>query len=177
MTQSDSPASAQATVPAGTYRLDPERSTVRADAKAMFGLFTVHGTFRLRKGEVVVADDPTQSTVRAVVEAGSYASGNSTRDSDVISAGLLDAKGYPEITFEGTEVRQEGADWIVSGQVTAHGTSVPAEFRVHEAGMDDGAAKFRVTARLERASFGVTKKKGMVGATVHVAIDAVGVPA
>jgi polyisoprenoid-binding protein YceI len=31
----------------GTYTLDPERTTIRADVKAMFGLMTVHGTFRL----------------------------------------------------------------------------------------------------------------------------------
>ena len=39
------------TIPAGapapgTYTLDPERTTIRADVKAMFGLMTVHGTFR-----------------------------------------------------------------------------------------------------------------------------------
>jgi polyisoprenoid-binding protein YceI len=175
MTQPDSPASAQAAVPAGTYRLDPERCTVRADAKAMFGLFTVHGTLRLRSGEIVVADDPTASTVRASVDAASYASGNATRDKDITSANFLDAQAHPEITFEGTEVRQDGTDWIVSGEVTAHGTSAPAEFRVREAAMDNGAARFRVTTRLERASFGITKKKGMVGATVDVAIDAVAV--
>jgi hypothetical protein len=36
--------------PPGTYALDPERTTVRADVKAMFGLITVHGTFRLQEG-------------------------------------------------------------------------------------------------------------------------------
>ena len=32
----------------GTYILDPERTTIRADVKAMFGVMTVHGTFRLQ---------------------------------------------------------------------------------------------------------------------------------
>ena len=32
----------------GTYTLDPERTTIRADVKAMFGLTTVHGSFRLQ---------------------------------------------------------------------------------------------------------------------------------
>jgi polyisoprenoid-binding protein YceI len=175
MTQPDSPVSAQATIPPGTYRLDPERSTVRADTKAMFGLFTVHGTLRLRSGEITVADDPTSSGVQASVDAASYASGNATRDKDITSANFLDAEAFPEITFEGTEISQDGTDWIVSGEVTAHGTSVPAKFRVHEAAIDNGEARFQVTTRLERASFGVTKKKGMVGSTVDVAIDAVGV--
>jgi polyisoprenoid-binding protein YceI len=31
------------------------------------------------------------------------------------------------------------------------------------------------TATLDRTAFGVTKKKGMVGAAVHLAIDAVAV--
>jgi polyisoprenoid-binding protein YceI len=167
----------QTTPAPGSYRLDPERSTVRADVKAMFGLFTVHGRFRLRSGEIVIADDPAGSTVQAVVDAASYASGNAKRDSDVTSAALIDAKAHPDITFAGTEVRQQGADWVVSGSVTAHGTSVPAEMRVHEAAVQDGAARFRVSTQLDRNSFGVTGKKGMVGATVNVVIEAVGVPA
>lgn len=177
MTQPDSPASAQATVPPGTYRLDPERSTVRADVKGMFGLFTVHGTFRLRSGEITVAADPAQSRVQASVDAASYASGNAARDKDITSANFLDVEAHPEITFEGSQVRQDGSAWVVSGEVAARGTSVPTEFRVHEAALDGGSARFHVTATMERASFGVTKKKGMVGATVQVAIDAVGEPA
>ncbi|MGH3157600.1 MAG: YceI family protein [Streptosporangiaceae bacterium] len=167
----------QTTPAPGNYRLDPERSTVRADVKAMFGLITVHGTFRLRSGEIVVAADPAGSTVQVVVDAGSYASGNAKRDTDVMSATLIDAKAHPDITFAGTEVRQDGGDWVVSGPVTAHGTSVAAKLRVHEVAMENGAARFRVTTQLDRASFGVTGKKGMVGATVNVTIDAVGVPA
>ena len=42
---------------------------------------------------------------------------------------------------------------------------------------EDGAARFRATARLDRTSFGVTKKKGMVGRTVDLVIEAVAQPA
>jgi polyisoprenoid-binding protein YceI len=162
---------------AGTYRLDPQRSTVRADVKAMFGLFTVHGKLQLQSGEIVVADDPAGSSVSASIDAGSYDSGNGKRDKDVKAATLLDAQAYPDITFEGAQVRPDGAGWVVSGSVTAHGTSVPAEVHVTQARMEGGAARFQATARLDRLSFGVTKKKGMVGQTVDVVIDAVGVPA
>jgi polyisoprenoid-binding protein YceI len=65
---------------------------------------------------------------------------------------------------------------VLSGQVTVRGTSAPTEFRVHEAAMGNGAVRFRVTAHLERASFGITKKKGMVGGAVRVTIDAAGQP-
>ena len=163
--------------PPGTYTLDPERTTIRADVKAMFGLLTVHGTFRLRAGQVSIAADQGASSVQASIEAGSFASGNTTRDADVVSASLLDAKAYPEITFTGQGARREGDGWVVPGSVTAHGTAVPAEVRVSDARLESGAARFRATARLDRASFGVTKKKGMVGRTVDLVIEAVARPA
>jgi len=162
--------------PPGTYALDPERTTIRVDVKAMFGLLTVHGTFRLRAGQVSIAADPGASSVRASIEAGSFASGHATRDADVVSPALLDARAYPEITFTGQGARREGAGWVVPGSVTAHGTAVPAEVRLSDARRDGGGARFRATARLDRTSFGVTRKKGMVGRTVDLVIEAVAEP-
>ena len=57
------------------------------------------------------------------------------------------------------------------------GTAVPAEIRLSDARQEDGEARFRATARLDRISFGVTKKKGMVGRTVDLVIEAVAQPA
>ena len=162
--------------PPGRYALDPERTTVRADVKAMFGLLTVHGTFRLRAGQVTIAADPGASGVQASIDAGSFASGNATRDKDVVSAALLDAGTYPEITFTGQQARREGDEWVVPGSVTAHGTAVPAELRVTEARPDGAGARFRATTRLDRTSFGLTRKKGMVGRTVDLVIEAVADP-
>jgi polyisoprenoid-binding protein YceI len=161
----------------GTYTLDPEQTTIRADVKAMFGLVTVHGTFRLESGQVSIGADPGASSVRASIAAGSFASGHTKRDADVVSAGLLDARAYPEITFTGQGARRDGDGWVVPGSVTAHGTAVPAEVRLSDARQEAGEARFRATARLDRTSFGVTNKKGMVGRTVDVVIEAVAGPA
>jgi polyisoprenoid-binding protein YceI len=150
----------------GTYTLDPERTTIRADVKAMFGLTTVHGTFRLQSGQVSIGADPSTSSVQASIAAGSYASGHTKRDADVVSASLLDARAFPEITFAGQGARRDGDDWVV-----------PAEIRLSDARQEDGEARFRATARLDRISFGVTKKKGMVGRTVDLVIEAVAQPA
>src|SRR6185437_2447801 len=144
------------TIPAGapapgTYTLDPERTTIRAD--------------------------PGASSVQTSIAAGSYASGHTKRDADVTSASLLDARAFPEITFSGQGARRDGDDWVVPGSVTAHGTAVPAEIRLSDARQEDGEARFRATARLDRTSFGVTKKKGMVGRTVDLVIEAVAQPA
>ena len=61
--------------------------------------------------------------------------------------------------------------------MTAHGTAVPAEVRLSDVRLEAGEARFRATARLDRTSFGVTKKKGMVGRTVDLVIEAVAQPA
>jgi polyisoprenoid-binding protein YceI len=160
----------------GTYTLDPEHTSIRADVKALFGLMTVHGTFRLQVGQVSIAAEPGASSVQAIIAAGSFASGNTARDADVVSATLLDARTYPEITFAGQGARHDGDAWVVPGSVTAHGTAVPAEVRLSQARREAGGARFVATARLDRASFGVTKKKGMVGRTVDLVIEAVAQP-
>ena len=164
------------TVPPGTYTLDTGHSTIRADVKAMFGLMTVHGAFRLTSGEITITTDLSSCAVRASIEAASYASGHAIRDADVASATLLDARTYPQITFTGRGARRDGDGWVVSGLVTAHGTAQPVQVQVSSAQLDAGTARFRATARLDRISFGITKKKGLVGRTVDLLIEAVAQP-
>lgn len=166
-----------ATPAPGTYRLDPSRSTVHADAKAMFGLLTVRGTFGLLDGDVIITADPANSSVRATIDAASYSSGNATRDKDVISPTLLDAPAYPQITFTGEGARPQGSGWVAPGLVTAHGVAVPADLTIDSVRDQAGTLRFHATAVLDRTQFGVTKKKGMVGQRVTVKIDAVAVPA
>ena len=81
--------------PPGAYTLDPERTTIRADVKAMFGLLTVHGTFRLEAGQVNIAADPGASSVQASIAAGSFASGHTTRDADCRLGHLAGRRGLP----------------------------------------------------------------------------------
>ena len=177
MTQPSPGTPSVAPVPPGTYRLDPDRSTIRVDVKTFLGLMTVHGSFQLESGQVIIAADPLTSTAQAVIDARNFASGNTIRDHDVISADLLDASTYPTITFISTRVRPDGASWIMSGSVTARGTSADVEIRVREARMEEGgAARFRATATLDRTSFGLTKRKNMIGQMVEVLIEAIGVP-
>ena len=158
--------------PPGRYQMDPARTTIRADVRAMFGLFTVHGRFLLRSGEVQIAEDPGQSSVQAAIDAASFESGLAARDTDVVSEALLDASAYPDITFSGGGPRLDGEHWVLLGTVTAHGVTEPVELRFTVEHAGDRLAQFRAVAQLDRTRFGVTKKKGMVGRTVHLAIEA-----
>jgi len=168
----------------GTYTLDAERTVIRCDCKALMGLMTVHGTFTLNAGRITIAADPTASTIDVSIAAGSFASGLGVRDADVIGPTLLDAKTYPEILFASVDagtgagaIRPDGDGWVLTGSVTAHGTTQPAEVRIGDVTFEGGAARFHATAILDRFGFGITSKKRRVGRTVTLTIDATAVPA
>ena len=161
----------------GTYTLDPERTTIRADVKAMFGLIdgarhlpapVRAGQHRRRSRRL---ERPGQHR-RGQLRLGQHEQGRRRRLGQPAGA-----KAYPEISFAGQGARRDGDGWVVPGSVTAHGTTVPAEVRLSDARQEAGEARFRATARLDRTSFGVTKKKGMVGRTVDLVIEAVARPA
>lgn len=81
----------------GSYRVDPQRSSVSYSGRHMFGLGVVHATFAIASGELRVADPSTASTVTVTVDAGSFHSTNAKRDQQVRSAALLDVAAYPTI--------------------------------------------------------------------------------
>ena len=69
------PAAAVQIPAAGIYQLDPAASTVTFSTRHMFGLAPVKGTFRLVSGQITIADPVTSSTVSAVIDAASFATG------------------------------------------------------------------------------------------------------
>jgi polyisoprenoid-binding protein YceI len=71
---------------------------------------------------------------------------------------------------------QDGTTWTVPGSVTAHGVAVPASLTMDDIRATEGAVQFHATTTLDRTQFGLTKKKGMVGRTVALTIEAVAVP-
>jgi polyisoprenoid-binding protein YceI len=160
---------------AGTYVLNPAQTTVGCHCKAMFGTMTVHGTFHLISGQFTIAPDVTRSTVSARIAADTYDSHLARRDSDVKSPNLLDVRKYPEISFEGSGVRQDGNEWVVTGEITAHGTTRPADLRIRSVSVDGKQVKFEADTALDRTDFGITKMKGRVGRKVTVSIAATAV--
>src|SRR6516162_1498270 len=132
MTDTTSAAAVQ--IPAaGTYELDPAASTVSFATRHLLGLAPVKGTFRLISGQITITDPLTSSAASAVIDAASFATGNPRRDQDVKSARLLHVNDHPQITFRSTELVQDGAAWRLRGQITARGTSAPAELTITEA--------------------------------------------
>ena len=173
----DSTTPLQAPAP-GTYRVDPQRSTLSYSGRHRFNTGTVHATFTISSGEIRVADPLTDSVVTVTVDAASFKSNSARRDKDVKSATLLDVSTYPTIAFASERLRHEADRWVVSGKVTAHGSTVQVDVALDRVTPD--ADGFRLHGRaehLDRYAFGVTKAKGMVGRYLDLELDVVASPA
>jgi polyisoprenoid-binding protein YceI len=164
--------------PAGSYRIDPQRSQVSYTGRHMFGLGVVHATFAISSGELQVVDPLIGSSVVVTVAAGSFRSNSAKRDKDVRSASLLDVAAHPDITFCSEALRCEGDTWQVTGIVTAHGNAVPVEVVLDHMTPEAGGVRVHGRAdHLDRYAFGVTNGKGMVGRYLDLDLDVFAVPA
>ena len=162
----------------GTYHLDPTKSQVHYTGKHLFGMGTVHATLSIRAGEVRIREPLTTSTVTVTVEAASFSSANTKRDKDVRSAGLLDVSNYPDITFASDSLRQTEDGLLVTGTVTAHGHTAGVDVRIDRVTPEGAGIRLHGRAEhLDRAAFGITGSRGMVGRYLDLELDAFAVAA
>ena len=156
----------------GHYRIDPVRTSVRFSTRHLFGLGAVSGTVSLREADLSVTE-PSSATVHAVLDAASFDTGNTRRDTDVRSAKYLDVAAYPDITFSSEQVRLHEGKWVAVGTLTAHGVAAPVDLTLDEIGRDDGKLIVRASAQIDRYAHRVTAGKGLAARWLTVEVAAV----
>jgi polyisoprenoid-binding protein YceI len=167
------PDTATVQVPAaGTYRLDPEASSISFATRHMFGLGGVTGSFRLISGEITITDPVTSSAASAVIDAASFQTGGAARDKDVKSANFLHVGEHPQISFASTQLARDGDRWLLRGQITVRGNGAPAELVISEARTDEDGLVVKAATRIDRYAHGLTKKKGLAGRYLDLTITA-----
>jgi polyisoprenoid-binding protein YceI len=158
---------------ASTYQIDTERSVVSFRTRHLFGLGPVRGTFRLRAGEIRIAEPAGASAVRAAVDAGSFRTGNPGRDRIVTSARLLDTARYPVFTFASTQVAESGGRWSVLGALVVAETEHPVEVVIEKARADGPELSVTATAVIDRFALGVTAMKGLAARRLSCRLEIV----
>ena len=162
---------------AGTYRVDPQRSSVTYACRHMFGLGTVSADFTLSSGLLNVSSTLAGSSASATIDAASFDSANERRDRDVKGRGLLDVAAFPTIAFSSTGIREDGGAILLAGIVAMHGVEAAVELTVLS-WESPAPGQIRVTARaehLDRYLFGVTGARGFVGRYIDLAFQVVAV--
>lgn len=147
------------TPPAGTYVIDLSH-THAGFAVKHFGLAKVRGEFGEVEGTVVIADEPTASSVTATINAASFNSRDEARDAHVKGADFLDVENFPTLTFTSTNVKPDGDDWIVSGDLTIKGVTRQVELATEfEGAITDpyGLQRiaFSASTEIDRTDFGL----------------------
>ena len=106
------------------YQLDPAQSSVKFTLGDV--LHTVHGTFKLKSGNLVFDSKTGEAGGQIVVDAQSGQSGNRTRDGKMQKE-ILESARYPEIIFlpkhvTGNLPAQGGSTLQVQGVFRIHGS-------------------------------------------------------
>jgi polyisoprenoid-binding protein YceI len=157
----------------GTWDIDASHSTVGFVVRHMM-VSKVRGFFRDFSGEIVTAEDPTQSSVTATIDLGSIDTRQEQRDAHIRSADFFDVDKHPAMTFRSTGVRADGADWIVDGELTLKGNTKPVSLALELNGFGPDAyggtrAGFSARTEISRSAFGVDIQMPMDGGGVVVA--------
>lgn len=144
----------------GTWDIDPTHSTVSAVARHLV-VSKVRGVFGTFSGTIVVAEDPTQSSVDVTIDAASIDTKVEDRDNHLRSPDFLDVENHPQLHFKSTSVQAHGDDWKVIGDLTMRGETHPVELDMEFLGVmkdpwGNDKAIFEAEAKIEREKWGLS---------------------
>jgi polyisoprenoid-binding protein YceI len=110
----------------GAWNIDPVHTSVEFVARHLM-IAKVRGRFTGVQGKITVPEDPLQSTVEATIDLTTVTTGDEQRDAHLRSSDFFDAEASRTMTFKSTEVRPEGHDFVLVGDLTIRGTTRPIE--------------------------------------------------
>jgi len=144
---------------AGTWEIDPVHSEVGFVARHMM-VSKVRGRFTSFSGELVLGEDPLQSSVTATIDLTSIQTGNEQRDQHIRSADFFEVDKYQTMTYRSTGVRPEGDHYVLEGELTLKDVTKPVELTLELNGFGPDPfggtrAGFTASGEINRRDFGV----------------------
>jgi polyisoprenoid-binding protein YceI len=144
-------------IPTGTWSIDPSHSTVEFQIRHL-GLATVKGRAPVVAGTIEGGERPS---IRGVVDATSLTTFDETRDEHLQSPDFFDTGRHPELTFESTQIREDGGELVADGALTIKGVSRPVTLRGELTGTEtDPWGNERIgldlAATIDRTAWGLT---------------------
>ena len=141
------------------WQIDPSHTSTTVSARHMM-LSTVRASLSGTTGELEFDPArPETAKIRLSIPAATVNTGDEKRDGHLRSPDFLDAERYPQITFESKSVRKDGDGYVVSGDLSIRGTTLPADVNVVVNGVVDGMkgklAGFSGTATIDRTKWGL----------------------
>ena len=172
-------------VQADNYAVDPSHTSVIFGISHM-GLSYTYGRFNKVAGTYVLDEaNPAASSFQMTIQTASIDTNDTTRDGHLSGPDFFNAKEFPEIVFQSTEVKAEKNDkgetiYQVAGDLTIHGVTrkVTLPLRLLKVGpgmQGEMRSGFLCETRLARSEFGMTNMIPTIGDDVAVTISFEGV--
>lgn len=143
------------------WTLDNHHADVSFAAKHLM-VSTVRGRFSDVEADVHIDEDhPERSHVTARVKVASLSSGSADRDAHLKSADFFEVERYPEIVYESTDVRLEGDQLQIRGNLTIKGVTRPVALKGEFAGpvptpWGGRSIGLELTGEIDREDWGLT---------------------
>src|SRR6478736_1902825 len=119
---------------AGDYTIDTSHSRLGFSARHAM-VTTVRGAFPTFEGTARIdTANPAASTVSLSIDVSSVDTGSADRNGHLRSGDFFDVETYPTITFTSTEVKRDGADWAVTGDLTIKDVTKPVTIEFEHTG-------------------------------------------
>ena len=115
-----------------TYQIDPAHSGAHFSVRHMM-ISNVRGEFSKVSGKVVWdAENPSNSSVEASIDAASINTRDGQRDGHLKSPDFLDVEKFPTLEFRSTKVQSNDGDIQVTGDLTIHGVTRSVVLKVED---------------------------------------------
>jgi polyisoprenoid-binding protein YceI len=175
---------ADLTIPApGVFTLDPAHTSAGFVARHLM-VSKVRGSFTQISGEIVIADNPLESTVTVHIPAAGIDTGVTDRDNHLRSPDFLDVERYPELTFRSLRVSElSGNEFTLVGELAIRDVVREVSLKVEFEGLAQSpwggeVIGFTASTEIDREQFGMTWNQALetggvlVGKTVKIEISA-----
>lgn len=105
---------------AGTWKIDDGHTSAGFGVRHL--LTIMRGRFKSFEGDIVIAENPADSTVNVTIDASTIDTANSLADDTLRGEHFLNVEAHPNITFNSTAVTPgENGNWTVTGDLTIAG--------------------------------------------------------
>jgi len=143
----------------GIWNIDPSHTAVTFVARHLV-ITKVRGKFGEVTGALTIAEDKLSSTVEASIGMASVTTGDDGRDEHLKSADFFDVETYPTMTFVSTGIRGDGAEYVLTGDLSIKGVSKSVELDLEFEGVSPdpwGGTRvgFSATGEINRRDFGL----------------------
>jgi len=146
----------------GDWSVDPQRSKIGFDVRALWGVHTVRGVFGAYDGTLTVRGGAAAGQL--TIDAASLDTGHKKRDRHLRSPDFFDVERHPQIVFVPTSVTGRDGGLTVVGELSVASTRLRLELPVNVTRMPDGAPRLEGRTTVAREAAGMTwNRLGSVG--------------